>query len=67
MRGGGESRHVPRHVDWIVKPQPVAVRALRAVSVQALGVLTVLPLEKTRLCVYDILRITVFKEGTIWR
>jgi len=67
VRGGGESRHVPRHVDWIVKPQPVAVRALRAVSVQALGVLTVLPLEKTRLCVYEILRITVFKEGTIWR
>ena len=64
--GGGEPRHVPRHVDGIVEPQPVAVRALRAVSVQALGVLTVLPLEMTGLCVNEILRITVFREGTIW-
>ena len=66
MGGGGEPRHVPRHVDGVVEPQPVAVRALRAVSVQALGVLTVLPLQMTGLYVYEILRITVFREGTIW-
>ena len=66
MGGGGEPRHVPRHVDGVVEPQPVAVRALRAVSVQALGVLAVLPLQMTELCVNEILRITVFREGTIW-